>query len=107
MEHVVFNYVKIVYVCGDSENEAIGDIPGGPFCFSKSNCLSIKDVPSCWSDWHDYKGLRIRFGAAKVGGQLRTVSFHVKGLSCGEEPEALYRVVKELLTELCGEEVRP
>lgn len=107
MEHVIFNYIKIIYLCEDSKGKAIGDIPGGPFCFESNDCIAVKDSITCWSDWINLDSMKVRFEGAKVAGKLRTISFHAEGINCATDPTELYEAITNLLSKLCGENVKP
>ncbi len=108
MEHTIFNYIKIVYLCEDSEGKAIGDIPGGPFCFDNNDCIVINDSITCWSDWIDLdEKIKVRFEGARIAGEIRTISFYVEGINCATDPTELYEAVTNLLSKLCGENVKP
>ena len=102
IEYKVMNYVKIVYFCG-SENEVIGDIPGGPYCFKSKATLGINDALIYWSDFFPLKNnVRVRFSGAYVSDRLSSVSFHATGIKCFQDPEKLYQEVLSLLYSKCG-----
>ncbi len=101
IEHKVMNYLKVIYVCG-STNEAIGDIPGGPYCFESKVTQEIDGASVKWSDWLTFKeGLKVRFSGAYVLGKLASVTFHVVGIECSEDPEKLYKEIMNFLSSEC------
>jgi len=108
IEHIVYNYLKIAYLCNQNNfGEAIGDLPGGPYCFKNARTLEVDGAMLLWSEWISYENLLIRFSATKVQDKLRTIGFHIRGVGCSESPETLYTKVKALLLKACGENVNP
>jgi hypothetical protein len=110
-EHVLYNYLKLVYVCDSTsgKGEAIGDLPGWPFCFKESRSHGINDGKVVWSDWIelDDEEFSVRFSGAKVFGKLLTVNFQARGINCKIRPEELFRRVRAIINDLCGKRVIP
>lgn len=101
-EHVVRDFMKVVIVCSE-EPHAVGDLPGLPYCFGCDKSLSIGDVVVCYSNEISLpSGGRVVIEGTKVLGEIRSISYIVKGIECSIDPEKLYEEVVELVEKLCS-----
>jgi len=104
IEHKVMNYLRITYICGSSDegNEAVGDIPGGPFCFGGKEVQEVDDAVIIWSEWFPMSGnIKVRFSGAYVLGKLTTIGFYAVGIDCSARPERLYQEILSFLNDVC------
>lgn len=102
LEHVVSDFVKIVYVCSDDGSaEALGDLPALPYCFTRSECVRVRDAEVCWSEWLRINDLQARIEGAVVEDGFASISFQVRGIKCGDDPEKLYQLVREHVLKTC------
>ncbi len=101
-EYVVRDFMKVVIVCSE-EPHAVGDLPGLPYCFGCDKSLSIGDVVICYSNEISLpSGGRVVIEGTKVLGEIRSISYIVKGIKCSTDPEKLYEEVVELVEKLCS-----
>jgi len=107
IEHIIHNYLKVTYICEEGVGEVIGDIPGGPFCFEKYECVEESGQKVCLTAEIPAQGITLRFEGAKIFGELRTIRFIAYGVKCDADPIQLYTKAKELLQRTCGENIYP
>lgn len=102
-EYVVRDFMKVVVVCSE-EPHAIGDLPGLPYCFGCDRHLSVGNAIICYSNEISLptRG-RVIIEGAKVLGEIRSISYIVKGVECSVDPGKLYEEVVELVEKLCSE----
>lgn len=101
-EYVIRDFLKVVVVCSE-EPHAVGDLPGLPYCFSCDKSISIGEDRLCYSEEiPSPSGKRVVIEGTKVLGELRSVSYVVKGVDCSIDPEELYEEVSALIGSLCG-----
>ncbi len=110
--YIIYNYLKLVYVCDthSGRGDAVGDLPGWPFCFKVSSAHGINDGKVVWSDWinlNDEEMPSVRFSGAEVFGKLLAVNFQARGIHCELKPEELFRKIKAVVHDLCGEGTVP
>lgn len=102
-EHVIRNFLKVVIVCSE-EPHAVGDLPGLPYCFSCDKSIAIGEDRLCYSREISLpSGRRVVVEGTEILGELRSVSYLVKGVDCSVNPEELYEEVSALIAGLCGE----
>lgn len=100
-EYVVRDFLKVVVICSE-EPHAVGDLPGLPYCFSCDKSISIGEDRLCYSEeMLSPCGKRVVIEGTKILGELRSVSYVVKGINCSIDPEELYRDVSALIDDLC------
>ncbi len=102
-EHVVCDFLKVVVVCSE-EPHAVGDLPGLPYCFGCERSLSIGGDRLCYSDEMPLpSGRRVVIEGTEVLGELRSVSYVVRGVNCSVDPRELYEEVSALVLSACRE----
>ncbi len=110
LERVLFNYLKLLYICSDgSSGDVLGDVPGWPYCFKAEEENKLGEVSVVWSPFFHVKeeGFRVRFAGTDVLGEVRTVTFHASGKVCRREPKEIYESAKSLIREMCGGDLKP
>lgn len=100
-EHVVREFLKVVVVCSE-EPHAVGDLPGLPYCFKCLKDVSAGSSRLCYSEEIVLpSGRRVVVEGAEVLGEMRSVSYVVRGIDCSVDPEELYEEVSTLVMDVC------
>ncbi len=102
IERSVYEFVKVVFVCDDEDSaEALGDLPALPYCFTSSECIKTNETEVCWSEWLRIGDLLVRVESSTVGGLPASISFHARGVKCGDDPRKVYDLISEHLNDVC------
>ncbi|MCX8208380.1 MAG: hypothetical protein RMH84_03610 [Sulfolobales archaeon] len=102
-EYVVRDFLKVVVVCSE-EPHAIGDLPALPYCFKCEKSISAGGFRLCYSEEVALpSGRRVVVEGAEVLGEMRSVSYVIRGVDCSVDPEELYEEVSALVERVCGE----
>ncbi|MCX8184929.1 MAG: hypothetical protein RMI56_00050 [Sulfolobales archaeon] len=100
-EYVIRDFLKVVVVCSE-EPHAVGDLPGLPYCFKCVKSVSTSDSRLCYSEEITLpSGRRVVIEGAEVFGEMKSISYIVRGIDCSIDPEELYEETSTLVLSVC------
>gem|GEM_PF-634095 len=101
-EYVVRGFIKLLLVCSE-EPHVIGDLPALPYCFSCSKSLEVGGVRMCYSEELTLpSGITVVVGGAEVFGELRSITFLARKVTCDVDPGSLLRDIENYVTSKCS-----
>jgi hypothetical protein len=101
-EYVVRGFVKLLLVCSE-EPHVVGDLPALPYCFGCPKSLEVEGARVCYSEELALpSGVIVVIGGTEVFGELRSVSFVARNVTCDVDPDSLLRAVEDYVTFRCS-----
>lgn len=101
-EYVVRGFIKLLLVCSE-EPHVIGDLPALPYCFSCSKILEVEGIRMCYSEELTLpSGITVVVGGTEILGELRSISFLARNITCDVDPDSLLRDVENYITSRCS-----
>ncbi|MCC6046787.1 MAG: hypothetical protein LM571_01150 [Desulfurococcaceae archaeon] len=101
-EYVVQGFIKLLLVCSE-EPHVVGDLPALPYCFGCSKFLEVDGVRVCYSEELTLpSGVTVVVSGTEVLGELRSVSFVARNVTCDVDPGSLLRAVEDYIMSTCS-----
>ena len=102
IEHIIDDFIKIVFVCENEKATVVGDLPALPWCFECSEELVCSSARICRSSIKRIGRYEVVIESTNIEGKLKSIGFLAYNVKCNEDPRTLYESIRNYIVEMCG-----